>query len=197
MLGNKTAWRRSVAALLMYVYAAQQSWALLADMPRPIPELPRVIIRGTYEGQDFWNISNEVVNVPWTQPQDPGHDRFREVASGRFNATDIRMLCNVPIQKLQDLASTTSNDDEVARQDAVRAVVGLQNIRWTAILIWGRLTGRAIQYGGRPRVVVTVTFADGGTENYFVNPLTSDSAQAVPGTLRPGNGVPVDVPCQP
>jgi hypothetical protein len=108
---------------------------------------------------------------------------------------DVRALC--AIGKVE-LASTTSLTDEVGRQDAVRALVGVNSMYWAARIVRGRFTGDTVPFGGMKEAIATAfTYADGGTEKWYVNPFISENAIATPGSLKPGDGVARDVPCKP
>lgn len=108
------------------------------------------------------------------------------------NGQHVFALCTIG---RADLARTVSTADEVARADAIRPLVGLYALKWAATVARAYLMGSAVIIGGVERVAVEFTFADGGTEKWYINPLSSDNAVPAAGTRVEGNGVAQNVPC--
>jgi hypothetical protein len=106
-------------------------------------------------------------------------------------STDTRILCAVPGREW--MAKTVSTDTAEARGDAVRTMVGAQSTLWAAKAGKGLFNGGFI--GKAPKIQATFTFADGGTEDYYIFPGVSDNSSAVPGSLKKGDGIPKAADC--
>lgn len=109
--------------------------------------------------------------------------------------TNVQTLQCAPSADLQARGRITSRDNEIARQDAVRALVGLRATAWAAAIAYYRLLGSTRVVNGVHYLEAEFTFADGGTERYYVNPTSSNNAVAVLNTLVQGDGVAQTAPC--
>ena len=106
----------------------------------------------------------------------------------RFN-TDIR--CALALSERltdKDYSKTLSTDDDTKRllaASAAQNLIFMQSTIGAALMaeIWDMLRRRE-------RPIITITFADGGTEQYYVGSVYSSLKVigAVPGSHRPGTG---------
>lgn len=109
--------------------------------------------------------------------------------------TNVKTLQCAPSADLRARGRITSRDNETARQDAVRALVGLRATAWAAAIAYYRLLGSTRVVNGVHYLEAEFTFADGGTESYYINPTSSNNAVAVPNSLVQGDGVVQTAPC--
>ena len=164
-------------------------------------QLPRVTVYGTRiypaSTNDLW-FSTTVSGLPWLgSHSEEAFERYltfiENLQELGGTGTDTRILCTVKGKTA--LAATVSTADSVARRDAVSALVGLYNVRWTASMVWARLMGQTSRIAGQEFITQSFVFADGGTEVYYINAMSTDNARPVPGSLHQGDGVPKNVPC--
>lgn len=116
-----------------------------------------------------------------------GGDDYLAQQRRRFN-TDIR--CTLAASEMltdQEYSKTLSTDDDTKRLLAASAAQNLIFLQSTSAAliaeIWDALRRRE-------RPIVTITFADGGTEQYYVGSVYSSLkvTGAVPGSFRKGTG---------
>jgi hypothetical protein len=155
-----------------------------------------ITIVGELGGIAVWTINFESnSNVGVNFQSDVFESTFGDDYAGAGSGTDVRTLCGVPRQDKVKLASTTSKDDAQARKDAVGPLVGLMFARWAATIGWNYIRGNTIKIDNENWLIAEFTFADGGTEKYYVNPLFTDNAKPVPNSMKEGDGVATGVPC--
>lgn len=142
----------------------------------------------------FWIVGNPGMGWGNQDSFDRLMGLLENVQNTAGTGTDTRTLCTNAAKR--SLAGTVSTADPVARNDAVRALVGMFAAKWAQSMVWSRLIGQTTTIAGEQFIRETFTFADGGTEAYYINVLSSDNARPVPSTLRVGDGVPKNVPCQ-
>lgn len=106
-----------------------------------------------------------------------------------MDKADADVRCCGGVQN-KDVMSTS---DPLSREMAARQLVANYNAKMGMLaLIRG-----ALSYYTKTQVKVSVTYADGGTEAWYINPNKLTSAQilgAVTGSLKPGNGEPQPSP---
>lgn len=117
-----------------------------------------------------------------------------ELIMGELDLKDVRTLCRIPGR--EELAQTVSTSSPETRADAARALIGAYQARWALRAALRGLRGGLVPAPNGSGLVmpVEITYADGGTQVYFVNPVGTINATPA-GPVVGGTGVPANVPC--